>query len=59
VGMGVRVDSEIIDAVESAVMIGVVGKGVEKVLQPDKAAKMVSIPNEREIVLEIEIFIVS
>ena len=58
VGIGVRVDSEIINAVGSAVMIGLEGNGVETLLQPDKAAKMVSIPNEREIVLEIMSFIV-
>ena len=58
VGTGVRVDSEITEAVDNAEIIGVVGNGVETLLQPDKAANMVSNPNEREIVLEIKSFII-
>ena len=58
VGTGVRVDSAITDAVDKAVMIGVEGIGGETLLQPDKAANMVSNPNEREIVLEIKSFII-
>jgi hypothetical protein len=58
VGIGVRVDTEISEAVDNAEIIGVEAIGVETLLQPDKAAKMVSIPNEREIVLEIMSFIV-